>query len=55
VARDRRVKRGTHTPSGRPFKGGRGIGKFAGLMVAGEMVVVTRAAAGATKRHRPEG
>jgi hypothetical protein len=44
VARDRRAKRGTHTPRGRPVKGRRGIGKFAGLMVAGEMVVVTRAA-----------
>ncbi|HTB11073.1 MAG TPA: ATP-binding protein [Bryobacteraceae bacterium] len=44
VARDRRAKRGTHTPNGRLVKGRRGIGKFAGLMVAGEMAVVTRAA-----------
>jgi HSP90 family molecular chaperone len=43
VARDRRAKRGTHTTRGRLVKGRRGIGKFAGLMVAGEMVVDTRA------------
>jgi hypothetical protein len=49
VARDRRAKRGTHTPSGRLVKGRRGIGKFAGLMVAGEMVVLTRHAGQRTK------
>jgi len=43
VARDRRARRGLVTPSGRLVKGRRGIGKFAGLMVAGEMTVVTRA------------
>ncbi len=43
VARDRRLKRGVKTLGGRLVKGRRGIGKFAGLMVAGEMVVITRA------------
>ena len=48
VARDRRLKRGVKTPEGRLVKGRRGIGKFAGLMVAGEMIVVTRAKGQAT-------
>jgi hypothetical protein len=43
VARDRRLKRGPKTPAGRLVKGRRGIGKFAGLMAAGEMVLATRA------------
>lgn len=43
VARDRRLKRGAKTPTGRLVKGRRGIGKFAGLMAAGEMVLSTSA------------
>ena len=37
VARDRRNRRGTRTQRGRPVKGRKGIGKFAGLMVAQRM------------------
>lgn len=42
IARDRRKDRGPRTKSGRLVKGRKGIGKFAGIVVAGHMKVVTR-------------
>ena len=44
VARDRRNTRGNVTPSKqRKVRGRRGVGKFAGLMVADQMVIATTA------------
>lgn len=42
IARDRRKDRGARTTSGRLVKGRKGIGKFAGIVVAGRMELVTR-------------
>lgn len=42
IARDRRKDRGPRTKSGRLVKGRKGIGKFAGIIVAGRMELVTR-------------
>lgn len=42
IARDRRKDRGPRTKSGRLVKGRKGIGKFAGIIVAGHMELVTR-------------
>jgi Histidine kinase-, DNA gyrase B-, and HSP90-like ATPase len=42
IARDRRKDRGPRTKSGRLVKGRKGIGKFAGIIVAGHMKLVTR-------------
>lgn len=42
IARDRRKDRGPRTKTGRPVKGRKGIGKFAGIIVAGRMELVTR-------------
>lgn len=41
IARDRRKDRGPRTKSGRLVKGRKGIGKFAGIIVAGHMKLVT--------------
>ncbi len=41
IARDRRKDRGPRTKSGRLVKGRKGIGKFAGIIVAGHMELVT--------------
>ena len=44
VARDRRAAKGDRTPGKRrPVKGRKGVGKFAGLMMAGIMRLETRA------------
>jgi HSP90 family molecular chaperone len=44
IARDRRASKGERTPEcNRKVKGRKGIGKFAGLMVADRMEVATRA------------
>ena len=42
IARDRRKDRGPHTKSGRLVKGRKGVGKFAGIIVAGRMELITR-------------
>ncbi|HRX80646.1 MAG TPA: ATP-binding protein [Pirellulaceae bacterium] len=42
IARDRRKDRGPRTKSGRLVKGRKGIGKFAGIIIAGHMQLVTR-------------
>jgi hypothetical protein len=42
IARDRRKDRGPRTRSGRLVKGRKGVGKFAGIIVAGRMQLVTR-------------
>lgn len=42
IARDRRRDRGPRTKSGRLVKGRKGVGKFAGIIVAGNMQLVTR-------------
>lgn len=42
IARDRRKDRGPRTKSGRLVKGRKGIGKFAGIIVAGHMELITR-------------
>jgi len=42
IARDRRKDRGPRTKSGRLVKGRKGVGKFAGIIVAGHMELVTR-------------
>lgn len=43
VARDRRLSKGEHTPGRRLVKGRKGIGKFAGLIIAETMTVETSA------------
>lgn len=42
IARDRRKDRGPRTKRGRLVKGRKGVGKFAGIIVAGHMKLVTR-------------
>jgi len=42
IARDRRKDRGARTKSGRLVKGRKGVGKFAGIIVAGRMELTTR-------------
>lgn len=49
IARDRRQTKGDRTPrKNRPVKGRKGVGKFAGLMMAGVMRLNTRARGNAT-------
>lgn len=42
IARDRRKDRGPKTASGRLVKGRKGVGKFAGIIVAGRMELITQ-------------
>ena len=42
IARDRRKDRGPRTNNGRLVKGRKGVGKFAGIVVAGQMELITR-------------
>ena len=42
IARDRRKDRGPRTKSGRLVKGRKGVGKFAGIIIAGRMQLVTK-------------
>jgi hypothetical protein len=41
IARDRRKERGPRTASGRQVKGRKGVGKFAGIVIAGHMELMT--------------
>lgn len=52
IANDRRSRKGEKTPrKNRQVKGRKGIGKFAGLMVADSMEIVTKARGTATQVH----
>lgn len=49
IANSRFSRKGSHTPKGRAIKGRKGIGKFAGLLAADRMTLVTKAKGKATR------
>ena len=55
IAAGRRLRRGPETEGGRKAKGTKGVGKFAGLQIAHEMSVETRARGERTTLHVTRG
>ena len=49
IANSRFSRKGSHTPKGRAIKGRKGIGKFAGLLAADRMTLVTKARGKSTR------